>query len=241
MKTLIDIHNHTISSGHAYSSLQEMVRAAAEKGIEYLGITEHGPSIPGTCHPLYFRNYHSIPREMYGVRLLMGSELNILDTSGRLDLDEYHYKFMDIRLAGIHSLCWTPGNKAENTDAVLAAMSNPWVNVITHPGDGTAELDFEALVKASRDSRTVLEINSASLKPYRKKTMAQPNNLEILRLSKKYDVPVILSADAHISFAIADYQYALPLLDEVAFPTELLLNDKPQAFFDYTGIEWKTI
>ena len=56
MKASIDIHNHTIASGHAFSTLQEMAYAAAEKGIEYLGITDHGPSIPGTCHPLYFRN-----------------------------------------------------------------------------------------------------------------------------------------------------------------------------------------
>ena len=34
MKTLIDIHNHTIASERAYSTLHEMVKAAAEKGIE---------------------------------------------------------------------------------------------------------------------------------------------------------------------------------------------------------------
>ena len=48
-RPLLDVHTHTVVSGHAYSSLQEMARAAADKGIEVLGITEHGPSIPGTC------------------------------------------------------------------------------------------------------------------------------------------------------------------------------------------------
>ena len=47
-KVLVDAHTHTIASGHAYSSLQEMVQAAADKGLEVLGITEHGPSVPGT-------------------------------------------------------------------------------------------------------------------------------------------------------------------------------------------------
>ncbi|MDD6471916.1 MAG: PHP domain-containing protein, partial [Bacteroidales bacterium] len=100
MKTLIDVHTHTVVSGHAYSTLQEMVKAAAEKGIEILGITEHGPSIRGTCDPIYFRNMHVVPRKMYGVRLLMGCELNILDTKGTLDLDEEHYRMMDLRIAG---------------------------------------------------------------------------------------------------------------------------------------------
>ena len=51
-KVLLDAHTHTVASGHAYSSLQEMAKAAADMGLEVLGITEHGPSVPnlGTVH-----------------------------------------------------------------------------------------------------------------------------------------------------------------------------------------------
>jgi len=237
MKSLLDIHNHTVASGHAFSTLTEMVRAASEKGIEYFGITEHGPSIPGTCDPILFRNYPCIPREIFGVMVLMGCELNILNYHGDIDLPEKYFKTMDVRIAGIHFLCWEGGTKKQNTEGVLSVMHNPWINVITHPGDGTAELDFEPLVKASKQTGTLLEINSASLKPYRKKTVARDNNLGILRLCKQYDVPVILGADAHISFAVGDYRYALPLLDEVAFPTELVMNFHPKEFFEFTGID----
>ena len=87
-KVLLDAHTHTIASGHAYSSLQEMVQAAADKGVQYLGITEHGPSVEGTCPILYFKNMFVVPREMYGVRVMMGCEVNILDTEGHLDLNE---------------------------------------------------------------------------------------------------------------------------------------------------------
>ena len=50
MKIELDVHTHTIASGHAFSSLQEMARAAADKGLKILGITEHTPGIPGSCH-----------------------------------------------------------------------------------------------------------------------------------------------------------------------------------------------
>ena len=53
---LLDLHTHTLASGHAYNTLMEMARAASEKGLRYLGITEHAPSIPGSCDPIYFRN-----------------------------------------------------------------------------------------------------------------------------------------------------------------------------------------
>lgn len=236
MKKLIDIHNHTVASGHAYSSLQEMVQAAASAGIEYFGITDHAPSLPGAIDPMYFRNFGIIPREMYGVKLLMGCELNILDSDGTIDLDERHYALMDIRIAGIHKLCWRPGTKLQNTEGLLKVMHNKWVNVITHPGDGTAELFFEPLVLASRETGTVLEINSSSLIPQRNKAAARPNNLEILRLCKKHDVPVIISSDAHISFSVGDYRYALPLLAETDFPEELILNNSPNDFFDFTSL-----
>ena len=89
-KILIDAHTHTVASGHAYSSLQEMARAAADKGLEVLGITEHGPSVPGTCPLLYFKNMFVVPRQMYGIRLLLGCEVNILDTKGSIDMpDDY--------------------------------------------------------------------------------------------------------------------------------------------------------
>lgn len=227
---LLDVHTHTVASGHAFSSMQEMVRAAADKGLKILGITEHAPCIPGTCDPIYFRNLHVVPRNMYGVELLLGAELNILDYEGRIDLSEAYWKLLDLRIAGIHSLCYTPGSIEQNTSAMLGAMHHPYVQIISHPGDGTADLLFEPLVLASKETHTLLEINNQSLNPSRHKEKARENNLELLRLCKQYEVPVILGSDAHISFSIADYSHIYELLSLTEFPDELILNDKPEQF-----------
>ena len=84
--SVMDLHTHTIASGHAYNSLREMAKGAAEKGLEVLGITEHGPKMPGSCHRIYFQNLKTVPRELYGVQLLLGAEVNIMDTDGTIDL-----------------------------------------------------------------------------------------------------------------------------------------------------------
>ena len=234
---MIDLHTHTIVSGHAFSTLREMAEEAARRGLQILGVTEHGPSIPGTCDPIYFRNMHVVPRQMCGVRLLMGAEVNILDTTGRLGLDERHLACCDLRIAGIHSLCWTPGTRTQNTDGGLAAMHNPWTHIISHPADGTADLDFEPLVRASRQTQTLLEVNSNSLKPVRHMRGARENTLRLLQLCRKMDVPVILASDAHIASSIADYGYAMPLLRETDFPDELILNWQPRVAMEYLHIE----
>lgn len=233
MNIQLDVHTHTVASGHAYSTLQEMTRAAADKGLKMLGITEHGPSIPGTCNPLYFRNMHCIPRQLFGIRLMLGAELNILNTHGDIDLDEEHWRMLDIRIAGIHSLCWQGGTKEENTEGVVRAMRNPYIQIISHPGDGTAELDFERLVQVSKETHTLLEINNHSMAPARHKTIARPNNLTLLRLAKQYGVPVILGSDAHFSTLIADYDRILPMLKEVDFPEELIMNCDMDRFLEY--------
>ena len=202
-----------------------MATSAAEKGLEVLGVTEHGPSVPGTCNPIYFRNMHVIPRMMYGVKLLLGCEINILDYNGTLDLNDEEMARLDICIAGIHDICWQPGTEDQNTAGVIKVMENPRINMISHPGDGTARLNFERLVQASKDTGTILEINNHSLSPFRsKRQTALPNNLELLRLCKRYEVPVLLGSDAHISFQIADYANLYPLLAETGFPEDLILN-----------------
>ncbi len=173
----LDIHTHSIASGHAFSTLQEMAKTASEKGLELLGVTEHAPSIPGTCSLIYFRNLHVVPRKMYGIELLLGSELNITDYKGSIDMDENHLKMLDVRIAGIHSLCYTPGSIEQNTQAIIGAISNSYIDIISHPGDGTVPLLYKPIVLAAKKYGTLLEINNSSLNPLRHKECAKYNNL----------------------------------------------------------------
>lgn len=52
-KFVLDIHTHTLVSGHAYGTIREMAQGAQEKGLALLGLSEHAPGIPGTAHPFY--------------------------------------------------------------------------------------------------------------------------------------------------------------------------------------------
>lgn len=230
MNIELDMHTHTLASGHAFSTLQEMAKAGAEKGLKLLGITEHTPGIPGTCDPIYFRNLHVVPRQMYGIELMLGAEINILNAQGNLDADEALMQRLDIRIAGIHLLCYEHGTKDENTQGMLNVIRNPYIQIISHPADGTTDLNFEPMVLASKECGTLLEINNSSLKPTRNKVDARDNNLTILRLCKQFEVPVILGSDAHISFDIANYEHLYPLLQETEFPEALIVNRSVEVF-----------
>ena len=131
----VDLHTHTIMSGHAYNTRNEMIRAAEEKGLEIYAVTEHAPAMPGSCHNMYFMNFRVLPRKHGNMTVLYGAELNILDYQGHVDLPEHILKGMDLTLASLHTPCYVSGTREENTDAYIGAMKNPYVNIIAHPDD----------------------------------------------------------------------------------------------------------
>ena len=84
--------------------------------------------------------------QWYGVELLLGAEINILDGKGNLDLDEDYMKMLDIRIAGIHSLCYEYGTIEENTHGMVQVISNPFIHIISHPGDGKLQQFIQIIV-----------------------------------------------------------------------------------------------
>ncbi len=227
MNYFLDLHTHTIASGHAYSTIREMAQAAAEKGIKLLGITEHAMAMPGTCHVFYFQNMKVIPREQFGVELMFGSELNVVDYDGNVDMDEHTIKRLDYAVASFHPPCVTPGSAAENTHAACKVMENPYVFILGHPDDGRFPMDYEEIVRASKATGALIELNNSSLNPKGFRKNAFENDKIILNLCMKHDVPIVVNSDAHIDIDIGSRTYAQKVLDEVDFPEELILNDRP--------------
>ncbi len=190
-----------------------MAKAASEKELKLLGITEHVcDSSSGLGGWNYFRNLRVVPRRMYGIELMLGAEINILNSNGCLDMDDELMSQIDLRIAGIHLGYYQQGTKEENTRGVIKVMSHPLINIISHPGDGSADLELEPIVLASREFHTLLEINNSSLNPKRQKTSAWDNNLELLRLCKHYEVLVILGSDAHILLTLQTLIFYILLL-----------------------------
>lgn len=226
---VLDIHTHSIMSGHAYGTIREMAQGAAEKGLRLLGISEHGPRTPGAPDPIYFSNLRAAPREKYGVELLYGCELNILN-GGKLDMEKYLDR-LDYVIAGIHTLCYEDEGAAGNTDNVIACMKHPLVRFISHPDDNATPLDYRRLVPAAKENRVALEINSSSFrKPERG---AEANYREMLALCARQGVPILVSSDAHDPDHVGWFDHAAHFLAEVDFPPELVLNtgvEKLKAF-----------
>lgn len=225
MEFKLDMHTHTIASGHAYATVLEMIRAAADRGLELLGITEHAQGLPGTCGNMYFQNMRVIPRKMYGMEIMMGAEINILDYNGTLSLEEeFIDKNLDIRIAGIHDLCYDIGTVSQNTQAIVRAIENPQVDIISHPDDSRIPIDYETIVDAAKENHTLLEVNNSSLDCLSSRVGAWDNLQVMLKICEDKKVPVIADTDSHFADAVGVFDHVSVLLKEIDFPEELVVN-----------------
>ena len=229
---IADVHTHTIASGHAYGTIREMAQAASEKKLEILGLTEHAPGIPGTVDPFYYMNLQVIPRTIYGVRIMHGCEINVLN-DGTLSLEERFISKLDYAIAGIHSLCYQDEGRTRNTENIASCMRHPKVKFVSHPDDDHTPLDYEALVCAARETGTALELNNSSLGKEDQRLNCVRNYRTMLALCMQYEVPVIVSSDAHDPSAVGSFAPARAMLESLSFPESLVLNTNAKRLTDF--------
>lgn len=235
MKIIADLHTHTLASVHAYSSVSENAKAAFEQGLSVLGITDHAPCLPDGVHELHFMNYHVLPQEMFGVRMLYGSELNILDYEGAIDLNETLHKRMDICIASFHEFTLSPGSQKDNMGAYLGAMQNPYVDLIGHPDDGKIPVDFKVLAREAKNMDVMLEVNNSSLKAAHYRLNTRENMITMLGYCARYGTLVALGSDAHYHGAIGRFDEVLALIREIDFPEELIVNTSIEKIMKQLG------
>ena len=240
MNIEIDTHAHTLVSGHAYNTIREMAQMAAEKGLKGLALTEHAPAMPGSTNLYYFQNLRIVPREMYGVKLLLGTELNILDDEGNVDLPENVVKSLDIAIASIHPLCFQEAREKVNImSAYRNAMEHPWIDIIGHPDDGIYPLEYEPIVEAAKETNTLLEVNNNSLNPVGSRKHTRENLIAMLELCKEYKQPVIMNSDSHVFCDVARRDFSEKLIKEIDFPEELIVNRSVDVFKEYIHRKYK--
>lgn len=225
MKPFIaDLHMHTIMSGHAFGTVRDMAEVAAERNLKVIGITEHGPGIPGTCDPIYFRNIVDAPRNLSGVELLYGSEVNVLN-GGKLSLDRRHLDCLDYAVAGIHGLCYENEGIVKNTDNVIRCMEDHKVKFISHPDDDHYPLDYEALVQGAKAYNTALELNNSSLRKPSLRPNCVANYEKMIPLCMEHGVYIVVNTDSHNHTQVGDFSYAIALLERIGVNENLILNN----------------
>jgi len=249
----VDFHTHTLASGHAMNTIDEMLRYGSKMGMEAIAICEHGPGMDNTLwlsqnsthtdfraeriqgpdwH--YFRvflNRYKTPPH-YSCRLFKGIESNILGEGDRgTDVPRSLAPLFDVVISSIHAFphLFTPTHPDEVTARVIKAMDDP-IDIIGHPFHKKNCAEVEPVVRAAAEKGITLELNNSSVKLGKAVVEKIP---EMLHLAKKYTCTISVSSDAHADFELGQDESITRLLKEVAFPEELIVNRNLEAALEF--------
>lgn len=230
-KFVVDTHTHTIVSGHAYSTLIENCEEAYKKGIKVLGATEHGPAMPGGPHIFYFGDMKVIPDYINNVRVLKGTEANIIDFEGHLDVDVDRLERLELVIASLHDVCMPKGSRKDNTRALIGAMKSGYVDIIGHPGNPYFPIEVDEVLKAAKEYNVLIEINNSSFNVSRKGSAE--NCLNIARKAKENGNIMAAGTDSHICFTIGEFGDAIKVLKEAGCTDDDVINTDENKLLDY--------
>jgi DNA polymerase (family 10) len=192
-----DLHCHTTASD-GRNSVEQMVLAARERGLEYLAITDHSATHGFGNHvtPERLREQIALVRDVNdsvdGIEVLIGTETNILP-DGSPDYDDELLAELDWVIASVHTSFGM--SSAEMTARIVKACEHPWIDAIGHLTGRKIEtrqpysLDVDAVFAAAASTGTMLEINSA---PDRRDL----NDVHA-RAAARAGVRILVDSDAH--------------------------------------------
>ena len=199
-----DLHVHTTATD-GKNSIEEMARAAKERGYDYLAISDHTKHVTiahGMDGKGFARQLDEIDRvnaKLSGIKVLKSAEVDILE-DGKLDLPDSILKEFDFTTCSIHYKFNLSAE--EQTERILRAMDNPYFSILGHPtgrllGEREAyDVDMERVMQGALDRGCHLEVN------------AQPERLDLTdiycRIAKDMGLKLAICTDAHTTDSL-DY------------------------------------
>lgn len=204
-----DLHCHTVASD-GRGTIEEMARAARERGYEYLAITDHsashgfGNDVSPAQLQRQIERIAEVDARMEGIELLAGSEVNILP-DGTLDYEDELLARLDWVVASVHTAFGTPA--AAMTERMIAAIEHPLVDAIGHPTGRLIlrrepyAVDLQAVFEAAAKAGTMLEINANPARRDLSEAHA--------RAAVQAGVRIVIDSDAHRPETLANMRWGV--------------------------------
>ena len=206
-----DLQMHTTASD-GKNSIEEMAEAARALGHEYIAITDHSKAVT-VANGLdekrmaaHIKKLHAADEKGLGIRVLVGSEVDILK-DGSLDYSDETLAQLDVVVCSIHS--YFNLDRAAMTERMLAAIENPYTQIIAHPTGRlllrreALDYDMEKVLDACAKHGVAMECNS------------YPDRLDLkdvyLRMCKERGVKVVISTDSHNTANLSFIRYGVTM------------------------------
>ncbi len=206
-----DLHSHTDWSD-GRDSMEQMIRAAQDRGLEYIAVTDHSVG-RGIANGLsierlerHGERLREVAANVGGIHVLHGTEMDIR-ADGTLDYPDDVLAGLDWVVASVHSAMAQDSDTM--TRRIVSAMKNPHVSAIGHLSTRLigerrpVDADYEAIFRAAADTGTALEINGSLERLDLKDTH--------IRRARELGAPLVIDTDAHTTESLRNLEYGARL------------------------------
>ncbi|MAT45186.1 MAG: hypothetical protein CL609_22895 [Anaerolineaceae bacterium] len=224
----VDIHVHTIASGHAFSTISELCSEAGKHQVRMVGIADHGPSMQGAPHLGYFRMRPDIREIKSDCELLFGCEANIISVAGNIDLPQNALEELDYFLVGLHN--YTPYSEVQNstknnTNAIVNCIQKIKPLAISHPIHPGFKVEIEPIISVAQFYGVALEINNRVLNRYSSEVDVVPNTKKLIEFAMERKVKLLISSDCHYCGQIGDISSILKWFPNINETADSVINN----------------
>ena len=221
-----DLHMHTEASD-GVDTLEQMAVAAKSRKYQYIGISDHSPSLKianGLSVERLRKQIRAIDKlngKLSGIRILKSAEVDIL-ADGALDYPDEILRELDYTVCSIHSRFAM--NKEQQTERILRAMDNRYFNILGHatgrlllkrPG---YEIDLERVITHAKQNACFFELNSS------------PDRLDVsaenARLIRQAGILIAISTDSHSTGELATMRFGLEQARRAGLDKGSVLNSR---------------
>jgi DNA polymerase (family 10) len=222
-------HCHTTASD-GKNTLREMVLAAQELGLDYLGIADHSKSsyqANGLNEARLLQQQEEIRKineEHASFRLFAGTECDILK-DGSLDFSDEILASLDYVIASVHSSFGL--SESIMTDRIIRAIQNPYVTMLGHLTGrrfftrDPYPVNVPAVIEAAAATGTFIELNAS---PYR-----LDMDWRWWSLAKEKGVKCVINPDAHSIHGLQNLKYGCAIARKGWLTKEDVVNTLPLA------------
>ena len=153
---------------------------------------------------------------------MQGCEANIM-ADGSVDIKDEVLSKLDYVIAGVHSQMKMP--RSEMTKRIIKAMENPNIDIIAHPTGRLLQkrdeyqIDFNQILRAAKETGTILEINSSPIRLDLKDTN--------IRKAKEMGVKMIINTDSHQKEQLGLMEYGIAQARRGWAEKEDIINTQP--------------
>jgi putative hydrolase len=232
----IDLHIHSIHSGHAYGTIYDIIKEAKKKKMKMIAITDHGPSVRGGPVDFHFSMGKRAPKKEGNLKILWGCEANVINENGEIDLRQKDIDVIDVLLVGMHDATpYNGGSEEKNTKSILNCFEKYPIHIFVHPTCFFHTYNLEKVCEAACKNNVLLELNIETLRRIERED--KRDSLERLKkmidIVKKNQKKVIVNSDAHFLHEIGDDSLLKKFKPIIGLNDEMIINNYPKELEEF--------